>query len=66
MTNNLEIIHDEHRDRLITMSENNGKLLTVASGRDDRGNWVIMSRKHYNSMRSANDLTGKKLLDEIF
>lgn len=66
MTNNLEIIHDEHRDRLIAMSEHNDKLLTLASGRDDRGNWVIMSRKHYNQVRSSNDLTGKKLLDEIF
>ena len=65
MTSKLELIYDEHRRTLITMSENNNKLLTIASGRDDNGNWVIMSRKRYNELKKENEQHGKQLLKTI-
>ena len=51
MTTRLELLYDQHRDNLLTMSENNHKLLTVATGRDSKGNWVIISRKRYNEIK---------------
>ena len=65
MTHNLELIHDTQRNRLITMSENNSKLLTVATGRDDNGNWVIMPRTRYNAIKKQNEQQGKQLLKTI-
>ena len=65
MTHNLELIHDTQRNRLITMSENNNKLLTVATGRDDNGNWVIMPRTRYNAIKKQNEQQGKQLLKTI-
>lgn len=65
MTSNLELIHDPNTGRLITMSENNHKLLTVATGRDDNGNWVIISRKRYSAIKDQNEQQGKQLLKTI-
>ena len=65
MTTNLELIHDTNTGRLVTMSENNHKLLTVATGRDDNGNWVIISRKRYNAIKDQNEQQGKQLLKTI-
>ena len=65
MTSNLELIHDPNTGRLITMSENNSKLLTVATGRDDNGNWVIISRKRYSAIKDQNEQQGKQLLKTI-
>lgn len=65
MTTRLELIYDTQRNRLITMSENNNKLLTVATGRDDNGNWVIMPRTRYNAIKKQNEQQGKQLLKTI-
>ena len=65
MTHNLELIHDTQRNRLITMSENNNKLLTLATGRDDNGTWVIMPRTRYNAIKKQNEQQGKQLLKTI-
>ena len=65
MTSNLELIHDPNTGRLITMSESNSKLLTVATGRDDNGNWVIISRKRYSAIKDQNEQQGKQLLKTI-
>jgi len=65
MTSNLELIHDPNTGRLITMSENNSKLLTVATGRDDNGNWVIISRKRYNEIKQQNEKQGNILLYDL-
>ena len=65
MTTNLELIHDPNTGKLITMSENNSKLLTVATGRDDNGNWVIISRKRYSAIKDQNEQQGKQLLKTI-
>jgi hypothetical protein len=65
MTSNLELIHDPNTGRLITMSENNSKLLTVATGRDDNGNWVIVSRNRYNEIKQHNEKHGNILLHEL-
>ena len=65
MTHNLELIYDTQRNRLITMSENNNKLLTVATGRDDNGTWVIMPRSSYNAIKKQNEQQGKQLLRTI-
>jgi len=65
MTTRLELIYDTQRNRLITMSENNSKLLTVATGRDDNGNWVIMPRTRYNAIKKQNEQQGKQLLKTI-
>ena len=65
MTHNLELIHDTQRNRLITMSENNNKLLTLATGRDDNGTWVIMPRSRYNAIKKQNEQQGKQLLKTI-
>jgi hypothetical protein len=65
MTTRLELIYDDQRNRLITMSENNNKLLTVATGRDDNGNWVIMPRTRYNAIKNQNEQQGKQLLRTI-
>jgi len=65
MTHNLELIYDSQRNRLITMSENNNKLLTVATGRDDNGNWVIMPRTRYNAIKKQNEQQGKQILKTI-
>lgn len=65
MTHNLELIYDTQRNRLITMSENNNKLLTVATGRDDNGTWVIMPRSRYNAIKKQNEQQGKQLLRTI-
>ena len=65
MTSNLELIHDPNTGRLITMSENNSKLITVATGRDDNGNWVIISRKRYNEIKQQNEKQGNILLHEL-
>jgi len=47
------------------MSENNHKLLTVATGRDDNGNWVIISRKRYTEIKQQNEETGNSLIQSI-
>jgi hypothetical protein len=65
MTTRLELLYDQHRDNLLTMSENNHKLLTVATGRDDNGNWVIISRKRYNEIKQQNEETGNSLIQGI-
>ena len=65
MTTNLELIHDPNTGRLITMSENNSKLLTVATGRDDNGNWVIISRKRYNEIKQQNEQQGNILIYDL-
>jgi len=65
MTTRLELIYDTQRNRLITMSENNNKLLTVATGRDDNGNWVIVPRSRYNAIKNQNEQQGKQLLRTI-
>ena len=65
MTTRLELIYDTQRNRLITMSENNSKLLTVVTGRDDNGNWVIMPRTRYNAIKKQNEQQGKQLLKTI-
>ena len=65
MTHNLELIYDTQRNRLITMSENNNKLLTVATGRDDNGTRVIMPRSRYNAIKKQNEQQGKQLLKTI-
>ena len=65
MTTRLELIYDTQRNRLITMSENNSKLLTVATGRDDNGNWVIVPRSRYNAIKKQNEQQGKQLLRTI-
>lgn len=65
MTTRLELIYDTQRNRLITMSENNSKLLTVATGRDDNGTWVIMPRSRYNAIKKQNEQQGKQLLKTI-
>jgi hypothetical protein len=65
MTTRLELLYDQHRDNLITMSENNHKLLTVATGRDSNGNWVIISRKRYNEIKQQNEETGNSLIQSI-
>jgi len=65
MTTRLELLYDQHRDNLLTMSENNHKLLTVATGRDSKGNWVIISRKRYNEIKQQNEETGNSLIQGI-
>ena len=65
MTSNLELIHDPNTGRLITMSESNSKLLTIATGRDDNGNWVIISRKRYNEIKQQNEQQGNILLYDL-
>ena len=65
MTTRLELLYDQHRDNLLTMSENNHKLLTVATGRDSNGNWVIISRKRYNEIKQQNEETGNSLIQGI-
>ena len=65
MTTRLELLYDEQRDNLLTMSENNHKLLTVATGRDSNGNWVIISRKRYNEIKQQNEETGNSLIQSI-
>lgn len=65
MTTRLELLYDQHRDNLLTMSENNHKLLTVATGRDSSGNWVIISRKRYNEIKQQNEETGNSLIQGI-
>ena len=65
MTTRLELIYDTQRNRLITMSENNNKLLTLATGRDDNGTWVIMPRSRYNAIKKQNEQQGKQLLRTI-
>jgi hypothetical protein len=65
MTTRLELLYDQHRDNLLTMSENNHKLLTVATGRDSNGNWVIISRKRYNEIKQQNEETGNSLIQSI-
>lgn len=65
MTSRLELLYDQHRDNLLTMSENNHKLLTVATGRDSSGNWVIISRKRYNEIKQQNEETGNSLIQSI-
>ena len=65
MTTRLELLYDQHRDNLLTMSENNHKLLTVATGRDSSGNWVIISRKRYNEIKQQNEETGNSLIQSI-
>ena len=65
MTTNLELIHDPNTGKLITMSENNSKLLTVATGRDDNGNWVIISRKRYNAIKDQNEQHGNVLIYDL-
>ena len=65
MTTRLELLYDQHRDNPSTMSENNHKLLTVATGRDSNGNWVIISRKRYNEIKQQNEETGNSLIQSI-
>lgn len=65
MTHNLELIYDTQRNRLITMSENNNKLLTLATGRDDNGNWVIMPRSRYNAIKNQNEQQGNIILHDL-
>ena len=65
MTSNLELIHDPNTGKLITMSENNSKLLTVATGLDDNGNWVIISRKRYNAIKDQNEQQGNVLIYDL-
>ena len=65
MTHNLELIHDTQRNRLITMSENNNKLLTLATGRDDNGTWVIMPRSRYNAIKKQNEQQGNIVLHDL-
>lgn len=65
MTTRLELLYDAHRDNLLTMSENNHKLLTVVTGRDSNGNWVIISRKRYNELKQQNEETGNSLIQGI-
>ncbi len=65
MTTRLELLYDQHRDNPLTMSENNHKLLTVATGRDSNGNWVIISRKRYNEIKQQNEETGNSLIQSI-
>ena len=65
MTTRLELLYDQHRDNLLTMSAHNHKLLTVATARDDTGNWVIISRKRYNALKQQNEETGNSLIQSI-
>lgn len=65
MTHNLELIYDTQRNRLITMSENNNKLLTVATGLDDNGTWVIMPRSSYNAIKKQNEQQGNTILHDL-
>lgn len=65
MTHNLELIYDTQRNRLITMSENNNKLLTLATGRDDNGTWVIMPRSRYNDIKNQNEQQGNIILHDL-
>lgn len=62
MTTNLEYVYDKSRDRILTMSEENKHLLTVASGRDDEGNWFVMSRRQYNKLKNETESIGMELL----